>query len=88
MLTIHPEAYAEAIPNSCLPSVVRNLDGEDIDTNMDAYANDDGLVPELTEDELMMASPLVYGFSLANKKWRKYSNMSLANSLTAFFIPK
>ncbi len=25
----------------------------------------------LTDDELLLASPIVYGFSLADRKWRK-----------------
>ena len=31
-----------------------------------------GNLPELTEDELMLAPPTVYGFSLADKMWREY----------------
>lgn len=36
----------------------------------------------LTDDQLLLTSPIVYGFSLADKFWRTFSCHSLSDILT------
>lgn len=67
------------MPNYDRMSVVtKNLAGRDIDRHVlraDANVLQEKLasVEELTEDELMLAPPNLYGFSLSDKDWRMLS---------------
>jgi len=61
------------------PVVTKTLAGEHIDRHARRLGLVvDGQVPadnnrELTDAELMLASPVVYGFSLSDKQWRESS---------------
>lgn len=60
------------MPNYELPIVVRTLSGDDVDRHMrmaDKGSSDPA--PQLTDADLMLTSPIVYGFSLADKLWRE-----------------
>ncbi|TDL27684.1 P-loop containing nucleoside triphosphate hydrolase protein [Rickenella mellea] len=63
--------FAQTIPNYELPVVVRTLQGEDIDKH--AKGTGKPVERTLLEDkDLMLASPIVYGFSLADKLWLEF----------------
>ena len=69
--------FAKSLPNYMLPIVIKALTGEDIDKHprkLNALHGkpaevDECEALELSDDELMLASPIVYGFSLSNKSW-------------------
>ena len=69
------ETFADTVPNyAMLPRVTKTLSGQDIDrhaqrANASAAANVE--TRELTEEELLLTSPIVYGFSFADKQWRE-----------------
>ena len=66
------ETFADTVPNyAMLPRVRKNLAGQEIDRHA-ARAN--GVAPgldtrELTDEELLLTSPIVYGFSFSDKQW-------------------
>lgn len=68
----------EVNPNIPLPKVTKSLDFELIKKNSalysDTLANKDGREISLNETQLTFTSPVVYGFSLADKRWRERIN--------------
>lgn len=62
-------------PNFPLPNVTKSLDFELIQKSSAIYsdtpANKDGKEVSLNETQLTFTSPVVYGFSLADKRWGK-----------------
>lgn len=53
-----------------LPRVSKNLAGQDIDRHAARAQGITGTESrELTEDELLLTSPIVYGFSFGDKQW-------------------
>ncbi|KAH9922160.1 P-loop containing nucleoside triphosphate hydrolase protein [Amylocystis lapponica] len=74
------QTFVDIVPNyPKFPVVTKTLSGDDIDR----HARRLGLVAagqsitddtrELTEEELVLASPVVYGFSLGDKQWLEFS---------------
>ena len=57
-----------------LPRVSKNLAGQDIDRHAQRsqarLAEAD--MRELTDEELLLTSPIVYGFSFSDKQWCEY----------------
>ena len=57
-----------------LPRVSKNLAGQDIDRHAQRsqarLAEAD--MRELTNEELLLTSPIVYGFSFSDKQWCEY----------------
>jgi len=41
------------------------------------------LIPEPNEEQLLFASPIAYGFSLSDKLWRMWYNLSPLPALTS-----
>ena len=68
------DTFADTVPNyPMLPRVTKNLAGQDIDRHaqranatvvVDATSDRD-----LTGEELLLTSPIVYGFSFSDKQW-------------------
>ncbi|THH09758.1 hypothetical protein EW145_g1774 [Phellinidium pouzarii] len=69
--------FAEINPNYALPTVQKTLDGFSIDkTNIWRRTSPEqtSVVPRDPEDsDLLLASPIVYGFSLADKLWLEFN---------------
>ena len=65
------ETFADTVPNyPMLPRVSKNLAGQDIDRHAARAQGIAGTESrELTTDELLLTSPVVYGFSFADKQW-------------------
>ena len=68
------ETFADTVPNyPMLPRVTKNLAGQDIDRHAQranaTVVVDATLDRELTDDELLLTSPIVYGFSFSDKQW-------------------
>ncbi len=61
-----------------LPRVSKTLSGQDIDRHARraavATSSTDPDARELTDEELILTSPIVYGFGFADKQWREYSS--------------
>ena len=73
-LPLVTETFADMVPNyAMLPRVTKNLAGQDIDRHAQraqgAQASADAR--ELTDDELLLTPPIVYGFSFTDKQWRE-----------------
>ena len=72
-----------------LPRVTKNLAGQDIDRHAQranaVVVADPSTDRELTEEELLLTSPIVYGFSFADKQWCEcFLCVFLALSLALF----
>ncbi len=73
------EAFSENMPNYDKMSYAsKTLKGVDIDrfalrAHSGTVVTDNplGKVEELTSDDLLLAPPTVYGFSLSDKQWRE-----------------
>ena len=69
----------EINPNYTLPDVTKGLDFQDLEKAEVLYEDEDGGVniggirtEEVPNDEqLTFTSPIVYGFSFSDKRWRK-----------------
>lgn len=78
---IDRETFAKTLANYVFPIVSKALTGEDIDkhprkfgaSQANAQKNDKTPEPELSNQELMLASPVVYGFSLTEKQWCEFA---------------
>lgn len=78
---IDRETFAKTLANYVFPIVSKALTGEDIDKHPRKFgashsnAQKDDIAPEseLSDQELMLASPITYGFSLADKQWCKFA---------------
>ncbi|KAI0752423.1 P-loop containing nucleoside triphosphate hydrolase protein [Daedaleopsis nitida] len=75
-IMIDRKTFADTVPNyPTLPRVMKNLAGQDIDRHArrarqaNAHSED---IRELTEDELLLTPPIVYGFSFADKHWLEF----------------
>ena len=96
ILSISIDTFHQMIPNYQFPIVTKTLSGEDVDRHVrvrhadnnfnSSHATDgedDVQHPawqNISDEDLLLASPLVYGFSLADKLWCK----SLAACLRIF----
>ena len=77
------ETFADVVPNyPMLPRVSKDLAGQDIDRHA---ARARGVAPgtgtdsrPLTEEELLLTSPIVYGFSFGDKQWCESPPLSSA----------
>ncbi|PCH35814.1 nucleoside triphosphate hydrolase protein [Wolfiporia cocos MD-104 SS10] len=78
---IDRKTFAETVPNyGQLPHVTKTLSGRIIDRHSrrarqygakkDKNVED---IRELTDEELLLATPIVYGFSLSDKQWLEFS---------------
>lgn len=78
---IDRDTFAKTLANYVFPIVSKALTGEDIDKHPRKFgasqANtqkiDKTPEPELSNQELMLASPVVYGFSLTEKQWCEFA---------------
>ncbi|KAI1787039.1 P-loop containing nucleoside triphosphate hydrolase protein [Ganoderma leucocontextum] len=76
-IMIDRKTFADTVPNyPMLPRVMKNLAGQDIDRHAQR-ANATAVVDatlnrELTDEELLLTSPIVYGFSFADKQWFEF----------------
>lgn len=74
---IDRQTFSKTLPNYRLPVVSKALTGEDIDKHPRKFGASHTAVDnadkhpdiELSEQELQLASPVVYGFSLTEKLW-------------------
>ncbi|KAI0703900.1 P-loop containing nucleoside triphosphate hydrolase protein [Cerioporus squamosus] len=69
------ETFADTVPNyPMLPRVSKNLAGQDIDRHAQrARAHlADADKRDLTDEELLLTSPIVYGFSFSDKQWLEF----------------
>ena len=74
--------FAKTLPNYRLPVVTKALTGEDIDKHprkLSALREKvteaaDSMILDLSDEELTLASPIVYGFSLTSKHWCTFSD--------------
>ena len=76
MYVCSTETFADMVPNyPMLPRVSKDLAGQDIDRHA---ARARGVAPgtgsgtgsrPLTDEELLLTSPIVYGFSFGDKQW-------------------
>ncbi len=69
------ETFADTVPNyPMLPRVSKNLAGQDIDRHAQRARVQLGDVDkrDLTDEELLLTSPIVYGFSFSDKQWCEY----------------
>ncbi|KAI0672077.1 P-loop containing nucleoside triphosphate hydrolase protein [Trametes maxima] len=76
-IMIDRKTFADTVPNyPMLPRVKKSLSGQDIDRHARRAAGVTGAVDpdarELTEDELLLTSPIVYGFSFSDKQWLEF----------------
>lgn len=73
----HTETFVDTAPNyPRFPQVTKTLSGQDIDRHAlrdGAIAEESLESRELTEEELTLTSPIVYGFSLSDKYWCEYA---------------
>lgn len=76
---IDRKTFAETVPNyDKFPLVLKTLSGVDIDRHVlrvtgGVPQQEEPVKPEdLTDDELMLTTPIVYGFSLADKLWVEF----------------
>ena len=76
---MHTETFADTVPNYLmLPRVGKNLAGQDIDRHAARARGVSGAdARELTDDELLLTSPIVYGFSFSDKQWCKFAFLDL-----------
>ncbi|OBZ76249.1 hypothetical protein A0H81_02954 [Grifola frondosa] len=81
-IMVDRKTFADIVPNyPKLPHVTKTLSGQDIDRHAlraNSVAATSVMIPsaetrELTEDELMLTSPIVYGFSFADKQWLEFA---------------
>lgn len=78
---IDRETFAKTLANYVFPIVSKALTGEDIDkhprkfgaSHANAQKDDKTPEPELSYQELMLASPIIYGFSLTEKQWCEFA---------------
>lgn len=76
-VVIDRKTFVDTAPNyPRFPQVTKTLSGQDIDR----HALRDGAIAEesldsreLTEEELILTSPIVYGFSLSDKYWLEFT---------------
>ncbi|KAH9934468.1 P-loop containing nucleoside triphosphate hydrolase protein [Epithele typhae] len=76
-IMIDRKTFADTVPNyPMLPRVSKNIAGQEIDRHAARAAGgapkDDVETRELTDDELFLTSPIVYGFSFADKQWFEF----------------
>ncbi|TCD68283.1 hypothetical protein EIP91_011249 [Steccherinum ochraceum] len=75
---IDRKTFAETVPNyDKFPIVHKSLSGIEIDrhalrTSTTTPKVEPEAVTELTEDELMLTTPILYGFSLSDKLWLEF----------------
>ncbi|CCL99901.1 uncharacterized protein FIBRA_01926 [Fibroporia radiculosa] len=75
-VVVDRKTFIDAAPNyGRLPHVTKTLEGEVIDRHALRInaANSKDTQRELTSDELMLTSPIVYGFSLQDKHWLEFA---------------
>lgn len=78
--------FGQSMPNyDKMTYVTRNLAGKDIDRHVmrtESSAEQEKLawIDELSDDELMLAPPTLFGFSLADKEWRKYHILAIGGA--------
>ena len=79
--SILSESFAETVPNyEKFPIVTKTLAGVEIDRHVlrltAGTAKQEQFVnpKELTDDILMLTTPILYGFSLSDKTWRTQQN--------------
>ena len=83
-----PETFAETVPNyDKFPIVHKTLAGVEIDrhalrTATAGKQETETAPPELSDDQLMLTTPILYGFSLSDKQWRA-SNILLLPCIRA-----
>ena len=84
-LSVYTETFRLTVPNYMFPMVNKTLLGEEVDRHIrprygsavtikkgsEVHENE---VPwkRFSDENLLLTSPLVYGFSLSDKLWRKY----------------
>lgn len=67
------ETFIEINPNYNLPNVIKTLDDVDIEKHKTSYGKaeetDDPSISIVSDEHLLLTSPILYGFSLADKLW-------------------
>ncbi|KAL1948228.1 hypothetical protein VTO73DRAFT_12303 [Trametes versicolor] len=76
-IMIDRKTFADTVPNyPMLPRVSKTLSGQDIDRHARraaaATSSADPDARELTDEELILTSPIVYGFGFADKQWLEF----------------
>ena len=69
--------------------MTKTLTGEDIDNYQHIFessADSEGGTNQLSEDELLLTSPIVYGFSLADKLWRMFFLFLFFHSCSLYLV--
>lgn len=81
----------ETNPNYPLPEVTKGLDFEDLEKNEASYDDDDESVGNKSDQEVILddaqltfTSPIVYGFSLSDKCWRKHYYILMLSLILTF----
>ncbi|KAH7106087.1 P-loop containing nucleoside triphosphate hydrolase protein [Auriculariales sp. MPI-PUGE-AT-0066] len=64
-------SFKKINPNYPLPSVKGSGDDENLHSDEDVDANSREI--ELTDEQLLVASPIIYGFSLSDKLWLEFN---------------
>ncbi|KAH9835014.1 P-loop containing nucleoside triphosphate hydrolase protein [Rhodofomes roseus] len=78
-IMIDRKTFADTAPNyPRFPYVTKTLDGKEIDKHarragVSADGQTGSEVRELTDDELLLTTPIVYGFSLTDKQWMEFA---------------
>lgn len=67
------ETFIESNPNYNLPNVIKTLDDVDIEKHKTSYGkaeeSGDPSITIVSDEHLLLTSPILYGFSLADKLW-------------------
>ncbi|KAI0771305.1 P-loop containing nucleoside triphosphate hydrolase protein [Trametes elegans] len=75
-IMIDRKTFADMVPNySMLPRVKKTLSGQEIDRHARRAAATTTPDPDarpLTDEELLLTSPIVYGFSFTDKQWLEF----------------
>ncbi|KAI0634500.1 P-loop containing nucleoside triphosphate hydrolase protein [Trametes polyzona] len=76
-IMIDRKTFADTVPNyPMLPRVTKTLSGQDIDRHARRAATNaaipDADARELTDEELLLTPPIVYGFSFTDKQWLEF----------------
>ncbi|KAI0356819.1 P-loop containing nucleoside triphosphate hydrolase protein [Trametes cingulata] len=76
-IMIDRKTFADMVPNyPMLPRVSKTLSGQDIDRHARraaaGSATADPDARDLTDEELILTSPIVYGFSFSDKQWLEF----------------
>lgn len=76
------ETFTETVPNyEKIPIVIKTLKNVDIDRHVlrlsGKESQQEGCIDagDLTDDDLMLTTPILYGFSLSDKTWRTCSDL-------------